>query len=161
MPSEEAVHAWALLLRVSQSTLGQIEHELKDHGFPPLVWYDALLELSRARGQGLRPFELKQEMLLAQYNVSRLVDRLVRAGYVERAPVPDDGRGHVLRITADGRTLMKRMWPVYRAAIGRHFAGRLSKRDMDAFRRALARLGGRSAVPGAGTGNRHDSARNG
>ncbi len=140
MPSEKAVHAWALLMRVSQSTLRRVEDDLKDQGFPPLAWYDALLELRRAKREGLRPFELRQEMLLAQYNLSRLVERLVRSGYVERFPAPDDGRGHVLCITAEGRALLKRMWPAYRSAIARHFAGRLSTRSIDFLTDALTRL---------------------
>ncbi len=83
-PSDAVIRAWARLIRAQQAALAAVEAELKAAGFPPLAWYDALLELSRVDGAGLRPFALEQQLLLAQYNLSRLLDRLEKAGYVER-----------------------------------------------------------------------------
>ncbi|MEQ9333449.1 MarR family winged helix-turn-helix transcriptional regulator [Thalassobaculum sp.] len=139
-PSDRAVAAWARLVRVSQALLEAVEADLKAAGMPPLVWYDALLELRRAEPDGLRPFELQNRMLLAQYNLSRLLDRVVKAGYAERRPCPDDGRGHVLRLTDTGGALLKSMWPVYRQAIARHFADRLDDREADELARLLGKL---------------------
>jgi len=139
--SKSAVTAWARLVRVSQALLGAVETDLKAAGLPSLAWYDALLELSRAGSKGLRPYELQQAMLLAQYNVSRLADRLVAAGYVERRPCAEDGRGYVLRITAAGRAMQRRMWPVYRAAIARHFARKLGHGEAEALALILSHLG--------------------
>ena len=82
-PSEQAITAWARLVRTSQSLLPAVEADLKAQGFPPLAWYDALLELRRAGAEGLRSFELQEQMLLAQYNLSRLTDRLQKAGYID------------------------------------------------------------------------------
>src|ERR1700740_181128 len=47
-PSTEATAAWIRLMRVQTRVLDAVEQELKKAGFPPLAWYDALLELSRA-----------------------------------------------------------------------------------------------------------------
>ena len=138
--SEDAAQAWAKLVRVSQSLLPRVEADLKDAGLPPLAWYDALLELRRAGRAGLRPYALQQEMLLAQYNLSRLADRLIASGYVERQPCVEDGRGHVLVITADGRAIAKRMWPVYRDAIRRHFADKLGDRDIKTLTAIMDKL---------------------
>lgn len=139
-PSEDAVVAWARLVRVSQDLIAQVEGELKAAGFPPLSWYDALLELRRAGAGGLRPFQLQSEMLLAQYNISRLVHRLTVAGHIERRPSDDDRRGQVLRITESGRRLLREMWPVYRAAIAKHFSQKLSEREALQLARILAKL---------------------
>src|ERR671920_1477835 len=98
-PSEAAVQAWARLVRVGGSLLDAVEAELKGAGSPPLAWYDALLELGRAPEGRLRPFELERHMLLPQYSTSRLVDRLERAGLVERLGCPDDRRGQLILIT--------------------------------------------------------------
>ena len=87
---------------VGEAARMQVERDLKEAGLPPLAWYDALLELHRARPDGLRPGDLQTEMLLPQYNVSRLVDRLEAAGYAVRRPHPADGRGQVLQITEHG-----------------------------------------------------------
>jgi DNA-binding MarR family transcriptional regulator len=138
--SDTQILAWARLARMSRAVLDRIENDLKAARLPPLAWYDALLELKRAGRPGLRPFELQHAMLLAQYGVSRLADRLVKAGYVERFECPEDGRGQVLRLTADGHALLKKMWPAYRAAIVAHFAGKLTCADAESLAAILAKL---------------------
>jgi len=84
---------------------------------PPLAWYDVLLELERAGRQGVRPFELQAELLLPQYGLSRLLDRMENAGYVRRISCDDDGRGQMLSITPSGGKIRKRIWSVYGPAI--------------------------------------------
>ena len=54
-PSTEATAAWIRLMRVQSRVLDAVEQDLKKAGFPPLAWYDALLELSRAPTGELRP----------------------------------------------------------------------------------------------------------
>ncbi|AXS41395.1 MarR family winged helix-turn-helix transcriptional regulator [Breoghania sp. L-A4] len=138
--TKEAVTAWAQLVRVSQAVLTRVEGDLKKAGHPPLAWYDALLELDRARPDGLRPYRLQERMLLAQYNLSRLTERLAAGGYVEREDCADDGRGQVLKITREGRKLLREMWPVYRQAIEAHFASRLDADEISALSRMLVKL---------------------
>jgi DNA-binding MarR family transcriptional regulator len=138
-PSDAVVRAWARLIRAQQAVLAAVEAELKAAGFPPLGWYDVLLELTR-KDAALRPFALEQELLLAQYNLSRLLDRLEKAGYIERRPCPDDGRGQVVAITAAGRALVKRMWPTYRAAIARHVGSKLSEDEAARLAALLGKL---------------------
>jgi len=111
------VKTWISLTRAQQLAMTDIERALKEADLPPLAWYDALLELERAGEEGLRPYELERRMLLAQYNLSRLIARLSRAGYVARKACADDGRGQVLVITAPGRAMRRRMWTVYGPAI--------------------------------------------
>jgi DNA-binding MarR family transcriptional regulator len=139
-PSDAVIRAWARLVRAQQRALTAVEADLKAAGFPPLAWYDVLLELSRADGGELRPFALEQELLLAQYNLSRLIDRLETAGHVERRTCPEDGRGQVVAITASGRALVKRMWPTYRAAIGRHVGAKLSEDEAARLAALLGKL---------------------
>ena len=125
---------------VSQAVLDRIEADLRCAGMPPLAWYDALLELDRAGSCGLRPFELQRAMLLAQYNTSRLVERLTHAGYVQRGRCPQDGRGQTLALTEAGREILAQMWPHYRAAIARHFAARLDPQETEALAAILEKL---------------------
>jgi DNA-binding MarR family transcriptional regulator len=139
-PSDAVIRAWTRLIRAQQVALSAVEAELKAAGFPPLAWYDVLLELSRVEAEGLRPFALEQQLLLAQYNLSRLLDRLEKAGYIERLACPDDGRGQVIAITASGRALVKRMWPTYRAAIGRHVGAKLSEDEAARLASLLGKL---------------------
>ncbi len=116
-PSKTVIRAWARLLRAQQSALAKVERALKDAGLPPLAWYDVLLELDRAGEKGLRPFELERELLLPQYGLSRLLDRIEASGFVARHPCEEDGRGHVVVITKSGKTLRRRIWPVYATSL--------------------------------------------
>lgn len=125
-PSEPAVRAWARLERAHRAALGTVEAGLAKAGLPDLAWYDVLLELERAGADGMRSFQLQAALLFQQYNLSRLVDRLVAAGHVAKTPSAEDGRGFVLTVTRSGRALRRKMWPVYASAIeeavGRHLS---------------------------------------
>jgi DNA-binding MarR family transcriptional regulator len=141
-PSEPVVRAWVRLERAHRAAQATVEARLKQAGLPALAWYDVLLELERAGPAGLRPFELQKAMLFAQYNLSRLVDRLAAAGYVARAASETDGRGQVLTITKAGRAMRRRIWPVYAAAIEEAIGRRLSTQDAARLGDLLGRLYG-------------------
>lgn len=137
---DAAVAAWVQLVRVEQALLARVEGELKANGFPPLTWYDVLLELSRAPEGRLRPVELERRLLLPQSNTSRLIDRMEREGLVQRESCPSDGRGQWVALTDAGRALRERMWPVYRNAIGAHVGQKLDKSEAMTLAGLLQRL---------------------
>lgn len=139
-PSTAIISAWAQLLRSEQAVLAAVEGDLKAAGFPPLSWYDVLLELSRESDGTMRPQDLEPRLLLRQYAVSRILDRLVKAGYVERKTLSEDRRGRAVTITNDGRRLLKDMWPSYAAAIEQHVGERLSSSEAAELARLLAKL---------------------
>jgi len=141
-PSKQVVLAWARLLKAERLALARVETALKQAGLPPLAWYDVLLELEleRAGEAGLRPFELERALLLAQYNLSRLLDRIEREGLIERAPCPQDGCGNVLRLSARGRSMRNAMWPVYAQAIEAAVGSRLDEREAETLSALLARI---------------------
>ena len=139
-PSQSTITAWARLMKAQRKALAEIELALTKADMPPLIWYDVLLELERAGPKGLRPFELEREMLMAQYNLSRLIDRMVKAGYVERQVCKDDGRGHVIVVSVAGKILRHRMWPVYAKAIQTTVGQRLSEIQSKALAQLLDRL---------------------
>ena len=139
-PSDAVVDAWIALIRAQQVALLKIERAFRDAKLPPHAWYDALWELDRAGTAGLRPFEIERRMLIAQSNISRLIDRLVEQGYVARQPCEEDGRGQKIVITAAGRDLRKRMWPVYARAISEAVGHRVSEREATILASLLTKL---------------------
>ncbi len=145
-PSEAVVIAWARLVRAQRAVTSRIEADLKEAGLPPLSWYDVLWGLRRGARRGLTPREIEGEMLLEQYNLSRLLDRMEEADLVRRVPYPGDRRRQLVRITAAGRVLQKRMWPVYAAAIETHMGSKISAKDAGLLSEALGRLLARSAA---------------
>jgi len=141
--SARQVQTWARLLGVQRLALQVVERALAGARLPPLAWYDVLLELERAGKPGLRPFELQETMLLAQYNLSRLLDRLEKRGYVERRECKQDGRGQVVVVTEAGRAVRRQMWPVYAAAIRASFADHLNAREVASLGSILGMLNDR------------------
>jgi DNA-binding MarR family transcriptional regulator len=139
-PSDAAAQAWVRLMRARDRVLGAIEQDLKAAGVAPLAWYDVLLELSRAGEGRLRPFEIEKQTLLAQYNLSRLLDRLEQESLVTRAPCEEDARGQWVTITEKGRALQARTWKVYARAIQKHVGERLDDRAAATLAELLGRL---------------------
>jgi DNA-binding MarR family transcriptional regulator len=140
MPSDIVIRAWARLMRVQQIALSDVEAALKRQKLPPLAWYDALLELERAGEDGMRPFALQRELLLPQYSLSRLLERMERADYVERHTCDEDGRGQIVAITATGIAMRRRIWPVYARAIQDTIGARLNDREAKQLADLLGKL---------------------
>src|ERR1700747_3006012 len=154
-PSTEATAAWIRLMRVQSRVLDAVEQDLKKAGFPPLAWYDALLELSRAPSGELRPVELERQMLIPQYSTSRLIDRLVDEGLAARRECKVDKRGQFVEITEAGRELQKRMWGAYSAAIEKYVGSEPLDSEAKSLCGLLDRLGcscGDMTSPAVGEG---------
>lgn len=139
-PNKTTVAAWIALARAYRVAMQKVEARLKEADLPPLAWYDALWELEKAGEGGLRPFELEHALLFEQYNLSRLVERLVKADLVERRPCADDRRGYVLAITADGLAVRAKIWSVYAPAIQAAVGARLSRDEAVSLARILAKI---------------------
>jgi DNA-binding MarR family transcriptional regulator len=136
--SGAAEGAWVQLIRAHRSALGSVERALRSAKLPPLEWYDVLLELER--GGPLRPRDLQDRLLLAQYNLSRLLDRMEAEGLVSRERCSDDARCQWVSATASGKTLRQRMWPVYAGAIEDALGAKLGSSEAQRLAQLLSRL---------------------
>ena len=120
-----ALQVWVRMVRAHQRIKSVVDAAFRAEGHPPLEWYDVLLELER-HGKPLRARDLEQKLLLAQYNLSRLLDRLEKLRLIIRKPDPDDGRSRLIEISEQGLAIRRKMWPAYKrvieASIGHHLA---------------------------------------
>jgi DNA-binding MarR family transcriptional regulator len=123
---DPVVDAWRGLLVAHSRLVPAVEADLRAAGQVPLSWYDVLLELNAVPDRRLRMSELGHRAVLSRTRVSRVVDELAAAGLAERQPDEADGRSSFAVLTAQGRDALRRAWPVYRDAIRRHLAARLS-----------------------------------
>lgn len=92
--------------------------------------YDVLLTVVRSSEMTARLRDVTSNMLISQPSVSRLVDRMVTRGLIEKCPDPDDGRGALIRATEDGARAFRAVATVH----GRSIAQRMSKLDDDELR---------------------------
>jgi DNA-binding MarR family transcriptional regulator len=138
MPAATTLLAWNRLLRAAELAEQHCSATLQSLGLPPPAWYDVLLTLERSGAQ--RPRDLQGVLGLEQYALSRLLDRMVKAGLLERTPCPDDARGHTLKLTIEGLAMRAAMWPVFAAAIEEALGARVGEEDRAALARLLAPL---------------------
>lgn len=132
----DGLEAWRNFLRAHSRVTAGIERDLEARGVLPLTWYDVLYALRRASDGCLRMHELADAVVLSRSGLTRLVDRLDRAGLVERRPCPEDGRGQLAVLTRNGTSALRRAWPAYEKSIQTRFARHLS----DAEARLIANV---------------------
>jgi DNA-binding MarR family transcriptional regulator len=117
-----ANEAWEALYRAQASvarelTAGDVWGDLRPHD------YGVLYALSTAPPEGLRITELREDVLLTQPGLSRLIARLEALGLVERAADPDDGRASRIRLTDAGRDAQRQVGLRH----GRHIAQTMTR----------------------------------
>ncbi len=116
IPGDAIQRAWVALGRAAPAVKDQVEDKLKAAGLPSLDWYTVLWEIERA-GAPQRPRDLATPLFIPRYALSRLVDRMETAGLIKRIRCIEDGRGHLLDLTAKGRSMRTAMWAVYGPAM--------------------------------------------
>jgi DNA-binding MarR family transcriptional regulator len=117
-----------------------LEAELLAEQDLPLASYDVLVQLAEAPGRRLRMTELADAVLLSRSGVTRLVDRLEKAGLVARCPVETDGRGVAARLTDAGLDRLRTASRTHVRGIGQHFVDRLDDADLHVLERISRRL---------------------
>ncbi|HKP22866.1 MAG TPA: helix-turn-helix domain-containing protein [Dongiaceae bacterium] len=137
--SDIVTKAWIRLVRARHAVVSRLEADGKAAGTLPIEWYDVLWDLERRDG-GVRPFELEERLLFAQYNLSRLIDRLVEAGLVRREVCPTDKRGQMLFITEAGKKARKATWPHYARAMNKHLGDKLTEAEAEKLAALLGKL---------------------
>ncbi len=91
-------------------------------------------------GGHLRMSALADTVLLSPSGVSRLVDRLVADGLIERQACDSDGRAVHAAITVRGRELLAEAEPTYTAALRRLFVDRFTAEEYGRLAALLLRV---------------------
>ncbi|WP_426367605.1 MarR family winged helix-turn-helix transcriptional regulator [Streptomyces sp. E-08] len=104
----------------------------KECGISHLM-YEVLLILGRAGEPGLPMRALAQEQVLTTGGATRLVDRMVEAGLVERVEDPGDRRGRLVRLTPKGAQKAVAASRVHVENIRRYFLEPIPPGDRDRF----------------------------
>jgi len=139
----------------------RLDEELRAEQSMSLAEYDALVQLALAPGRRLRMSQLADRVLLSRSGVTRLVDRLVAAGFVERTQCSTDARGAEAVLSELGLTRLRRASRTHLRGIDRYFIGPLSQDELGAIGRSLGTivdvLRGGATSGGVGTGEADDA----
>ena len=138
--SDLELAAWTGFLRAHTKVTRTLDQELESECGLSLAQYDVLIQLARAPERRLRMTELADSVLLSRSGLTRLVDRLVTAGLVERQACPSDARGMYARLTAEGRDRLRAASGPHLRGVREHVTGRLSATQLRALADATTQL---------------------
>src|SRR3954453_19690496 len=88
----QSLETWISFLRTHAAIKRQLNADLLEGHDLTLSDYEVLLRLSRSEHQMMRRVDLADSVLLTASGITRLLDGLERAGFVEKASCPSDAR---------------------------------------------------------------------
>lgn len=125
-----------LLNRLANRLNLDLLEALREIGLGTSEW--RVLAVLRVR-DGLSLTDLAVLTITGQSTLSRVVDRMIASGLVERRRHSDDARIAEVFLTAAGEAAFARVWPVARTQYQRAVQG-IPDEEMAAFTRTLGRM---------------------
>lgn len=125
------IAAWRGLARVQGAVRRELGAALESgHGLS--LWdYTVLRTLAEQPHRRMRMTDLARAADYTPSGLTRLVGRLESAGLVERYPCPDDGRGSIASLTAEGRRVFQRARTTHLAGVRAHFLDRCEPHELE------------------------------
>lgn len=138
--TERELGAWRSFLRAHAQVTRTLEAELVAEQDLALPSYDVLLQLAESPARRLRMTELADRVMLSRSGLTRLVDRLVREGLVERTSCPNDARGTNAVLTDAGLDRLRRAAPTHLRGVSEHVTSRLEDAELDQLKHLMLKL---------------------
>jgi DNA-binding MarR family transcriptional regulator len=129
--------AWRSLAQTHAAVSGRLQDALAQAELPPLAWFEMLAAIAGADGQAMKMGELAEALVITRGGLTKLVDRLVKAGLVERTFCDTDRRVSYATLLPAGSELLAEMVPVVSSELELAFAARLTERQADDLRMTL------------------------
>lgn len=136
---DDHMMAWVSLVHAGTYLPARLSNHLEDELGITLAEQDLMNQLSKSGGE-IQMRDLADALFLSRAGVTRMVDRLEEAGWLNRVPVSGDRRAMSAQLTPGGRDLLKRSRTVLRRWIGDNFAAHLSEEDTRHLGSALKHL---------------------
>lgn len=134
--------AWGALTRTHAAVTGRLQEALAQGDFPPLAWYEVLAAIAEAPEQRMRMGELAEALVITRGGLTKLLDRLIKAGLLERTVCETDRRVSYATLLPAGSALLEEMRPVVVGELAVAFSANLSERQARQLREMLDRVRG-------------------
>ncbi len=132
--------AWVALTRTHAAVFGRLQDALAQADYPPLPWYEVLVTVARAPEQRMKMGDLAEALVITRGGLTKLVDRLVKAGLLERTYCDTDRRVSYATLLPAGLELLTEMRPVVVAELETAFVANLSLDEANALSATLERV---------------------
>lgn len=126
--------AWGALARTHAAVSQRLQEALAQGDFPPLPWYEVLATVAEAPEQRMRMGDLAEALVITRGGLTKLVDRLVKAGLLERTFCETDRRVSYATLLPAGATLLAEMRPVVVGELEVAFSANLSVEQANELR---------------------------
>lgn len=124
--TDEEQAAWRAFVGATRTVFRELDRELQRDAGMPHAYYEILVALSEAPGRALRMTDLAHECDSSPSRLSHAVARLEEAGWVRRAPSPNDRRGALATLTDEGFAVLAAAAPGHVVEVRRQVFDRLS-----------------------------------
>ena len=137
MNSDAAYELTKAVLRTADAFLRESQRLFRPHGLTAAQFN--VLHILTDYPAGISQRELGDRLVVDRSNVTGLLDRLEKAGWVRRGDHPDDRRIYRVVLTPAGLALWKKIHPLYLKVVSQVAAG-LSEKEMRACEKNLQHL---------------------
>ena len=134
------LNAWGAFLTAHKALENILSRELESACGLPLTWFDALAQLRMAPARRLTMGQLATALLFSKSGLTRLIDRMVEAGLVQRLARPGDRRSLHIALTEAGEEKFRQALPIHLEHVNRHFAAYIEDDEAAAVESALVRM---------------------
>jgi len=134
--------AWGALTRTHAAVSQRLQEALAQGDYPPLPWYEVLAAVAEAPDQRLRMGDLAEILVITRGGLTKLVDRLVKAGLIERTFCESDRRVSYATLLPAGTTLLAEMRPVIVGELEVAFSANISETEAGRLTETLDRVRG-------------------
>jgi DNA-binding MarR family transcriptional regulator len=114
------VRWWGLILEGFSHTHRHIDRDLREVADVPGPWFEVLLRLSRAPDRELPLTYLAKEVSFSSGGFTKMTDRLVASGLIERRPSSTDRRVTLAGLTPQGARVLARALRVHLDSLRRY-----------------------------------------
>jgi DNA-binding MarR family transcriptional regulator len=128
---------WRAFLRAHARVERRLDEDLRSRHGLSLQEYETLLHLAESPERRLRMGRLADSLLLSKSGVTRLVDRLVDDGLVERTSCTSDARGAEATLTELGLSRLRAAAPTHLDGIRDYFVSAIDAADLAVVERAM------------------------
>ena len=137
---DERIQLMGLIVRTHRQLSDTLGRELEESVGIPLVFFDVLIHVGGAPEGRLTMSRLSTDVALTTGGVTRLVDRMVDAGLVERKNCPNDRRSVHVVLTDRGQAVLEQAVAAHIEGIDRHLMAHLEPSEQAALAAVLTKL---------------------
>lgn len=147
--NDDEMHAWVRFVETQGDLMSALESDLAPTGLT-LGDYQVFVYLSSAEDDSMRMCDLAEILQLSPSGLTRRLDGLVKAGWVERRPSDRDRRVMHAVLTDAGRAKLEATAPIHVASVRARMIDHLDRDDLQALARTFGKIrAALDAEPGA------------